>query len=101
MNKNELIARVAEDAKLSKGEAGEAVEATLDIITKTLQQGEEVRIVGFGTFHVSKRKASPGRDPRTGERIQIAESLNPKFKAGKGLKDAVNNAANNNSLEGP
>jgi DNA-binding protein HU-beta len=92
MNKNELIARVAEDAKLSKGEAGEAVEATLDNITKALQQGEEVRIVGFGTFMVSKRKASPGRDPRTGQPIQIAESKNPKFRAGKGLKDAVNNA---------
>jgi DNA-binding protein HU-beta len=96
MNKNELIARVAEDAKLSKGEAGEAVEATLENISKALQQGEEVRIVGFGTFMVSKRKASAGRDPRTGEPIQIAESKNPKFKAGKGLKDAVNNAANNN-----
>jgi DNA-binding protein HU-beta len=96
MNKNELIARVAEDAKLSKGEAGEAVEATLENISKALQQGEEVRIVGFGTFMVSKRKASSGRDPRTGEPIQIAESKNPKFKAGKGLKDAVNNAANNN-----
>jgi DNA-binding protein HU-beta len=90
MNKNELIARVAEDAKLSKGEAGEAVEATLENIVKALRQGDDVRIVGFGTFTVSKRKASTGRDPRTGEAIEIAASNSPKFKAGKGLKEAVN-----------
>ena len=92
MNKNELIARVAEDAKLSKGEAGEAVEATLENISKALQQGEEVRIVGFGTFMVSKRKASSGRDPRTGEPMQIKATSQPKFRPGKVLKDAVQSA---------
>ena len=79
MNKNELIARVAEDAKLSKGEAGEAVEATLENIVKALRQGDDVRIVGFGTFTVSKRKASTGRDPRTGQAIEIAASISPNF----------------------
>ena len=90
MNKNELIARVAEDAKLSKGEAGEAVEATLENIVKALRQGDDVRLVGFGTFTVTERKASEGRDPRTGATIKIAASKNPKFKAGKVLKEAVN-----------
>ena len=86
MNKNELIARVAEDAKLSKGEAGEALEN----IVKALRQGDDVRLVGFGTFTVTERKASEGRDPRTGATIKIAASKNPKFKAGKVLKEAVN-----------
>ena len=90
MNKNELIARVAEDAKLSKGEAGEAVEATLENIVKALRQGDDVRLVGFGTFTVTERKASEGRDPRTGATIKSAASKNPKFKAGKVLKEAVN-----------
>jgi DNA-binding protein HU-beta len=90
MNKNELIARVAADAKLSKGEAGEAVEATLENITRALRQGDDVRLVGFGTFTVTERKATEGRDPRTGATIQIAASKNPKFKAGKVLKEAVN-----------
>jgi DNA-binding protein HU-beta len=81
---------VAQDAKLTKGDASEAVEATLDNIIRALRQGDEVRLVGFGTFSVTNRAASEGRNPRTGEKIQIAASKNPKFKAGKALKDAVN-----------
>lgn len=90
MNKNELIAKVAADAKLSKGDAGEAVEATLGNIQKALQGGDDVRLVGFGTFSVSSRAATQGRDPRTGNPIHIPASKNAKFKAGKGLKEAVN-----------
>lgn len=90
VNKNELISKVAQDARLTKGDASEAVEATLESIAQALQGGDEVRLVGFGTFSVSHRAASMGRNPRTGEPIQIAASKNPKFKAGKALKDAVN-----------
>lgn len=90
MNKNELIARVAADAKLSKGDAGEAVDATLGNIMKALQQGEDVRLVGFGTFSVSSRAAGEARDPRTGQKIHRPASKNARFKAGKALKQAVN-----------
>lgn len=90
MNKNELIAAVADSAGLSKGDAGEAVEATLNAIMGALAGGDEVRLVGFGTFSVSERKATTGRNPRTGETIQIAASKNAKFKAGKAFKDQVN-----------
>lgn len=90
MNKNELIAQVAKDAKLTKGEAGEAIEATLGNIMQALQQGDDVRLVGFGTFTVSQRAATEGRDPRTGQSIAIPASKNAKFKAGKALKEAVN-----------
>jgi DNA-binding protein HU-beta len=90
MNKNDLIATVAERTGLSKTGAGEAVEATFDAITKALKAGDEVKIIGFGNFTVSTRAASTGRNPRTGETIQIAASKSPKFKAGKGLKDSVN-----------
>ena len=90
MNKNDLIAKVVADAKLTKGEAGEAVEATLVNIQRALMQGDDVRLVGFGTFSVSQRAASTGRDPRTGRAIDIPASKNAKFKAGKVLKDAVN-----------
>jgi DNA-binding protein HU-beta len=90
MNKNDLIATVAERTGLSKTGAGEAVEATFDAIAGALKAGDEVKIIGFGNFTVSKRAASTGRNPRTGETIQIAASKSPKFKAGKGLKDAVN-----------
>jgi DNA-binding protein HU-beta len=75
---------------LSKADATKAVEATLASITKALRSGSEVRLVGFGTFTVSKRAASEGRNPRTGEPIRIPASRQPKFKAGKALKDAVN-----------
>ncbi|MET4699664.1 DNA-binding protein HU-beta [Constrictibacter sp. MBR-5] len=89
MNKNELIAAVASDADLSKADATKAVDAVFDAITGALKSGTEVRLVGFGTFSVSERAASTGRNPRTGETIEIAASKQPKFKAGKGLKDAI------------
>ena len=89
MNKNDLVATVAETAGLSKGDATKAVDAVFDSITASLKTGDEVRLVGFGTFTVSTRAASEGRNPRTGEKITIAASKQPKFKAGKGLKDAV------------
>lgn len=92
MNKNDLIAKVAKDTRLTKGEAGEVVEATLENIMSALGQGDEVRLVGFGTFSVSNRQASEGRNPRTGEKIMIPASKNPKFKAGKMFKDTVNAA---------
>ncbi|WP_417768778.1 HU family DNA-binding protein [Stappia sp.] len=90
MNKNDLIGSVAEKTGLTKAQAGEAVDAALDAITGTLKSGGEVRIIGFGNFSVSARAASEGRNPRTGETIQIPASKTPKFKAGKDLKDAVN-----------
>jgi DNA-binding protein HU-beta len=81
---------VAEGADLSKSDAGAAVEAVLDAITNAMKSGDDVRLVGFGTFSVAARAASEGRNPRTGEKIQIPASKQPKFKAGKGLKDALN-----------
>ena len=90
MNKQELIASVAEATGLSKNDASKAVEGVFDTISGALKKGDEVRLVGFGTFSVSKRKASTGRNPRTGEPMKIKASNQPKFKAGKGLKDAVN-----------
>ncbi|MGE5768165.1 MAG: HU family DNA-binding protein [Bacteroidota bacterium] len=90
MNKNDLVAVVADKTGLSKADATKSVDCVFDAITDSLKTGEEVRLVGFGTFTVSKRAASEGRNPRTGERIQIPASKQPKFKAGKGLKDAVN-----------
>ena len=90
MNKNELVDAVASAADLKKSEATQAVDAVFEAITGALKKGDEVRLVGFGTFAVSNRAASEGRNPRTGDKIQIAASKQPKFKAGKGLKDAVN-----------
>ena len=90
MNKNDLISSVAAGAGLSKSDASSAVESVLDTISGALKGGDDVRIVGFGTFSVSHRAASMGRNPRTGAAIQIPASKNPKFKAGKQLKDAVN-----------
>ena len=90
MNKNDLVCAVADSSDLSKADAAKAVDAVFDSITSSLQGGGEVRLVGFGTFSVANRKASTGRNPRTGEAIQIPASKQPKFKAGKGLKDAVN-----------
>ncbi len=90
MNKNDLVAHVADNAGLTKADAAKAVDAIFDGITGTLKKGDEVRLVGFGTFLVSARAASEGRNPRTGETIKIPASKQPKFKAGKGLKDAVN-----------
>ena len=90
MNKNDLVAAVADSAGLTKAVAAKAVDAVFDNVTSSLQSGGEVRLVGFGTFSVVDRKATTGRNPRTGETIQIPASKLPKFKAGKGLKDAVN-----------
>ena len=90
MNKNDLVAAVADNSGLSKTDAAKAVDAVLDSITGSLKGGSEVRLVGFGTFSVAARKATTGRNPRTGETIQIKASNQPKFKAGKALKDAVN-----------
>lgn len=90
MNKQDLIAAVADAAGLTKADASKAVEGVFDSITTALKKGDEVRLVGFGSFSVTKRKASTGRNPRTGAPMQIKASSQPKFKAGKGLKDAVN-----------
>lgn len=90
MNKNEFIDKVADTADMSKAEAAKAVDAVFDAITKALQSGDDVRLVGFGTFSAAKRAAREGRNPRTGETIQIPASIQPKFSAGKGLKDALN-----------
>lgn len=90
MNKIELIDAVAERTGLSKNDSASAVDSVFDAITAALQGGDDVRLVNFGTFSVSKRAASQGRNPRTGEPIQIPASMQPKFKAGKGLKESVN-----------
>ena len=90
MNKTELVSLVANKAQISKESAAEAVDATFDGIASALSSGDTVRIVGFGNFQVAHRKASNGRNPRTGEPIQIPASQIPKFKAGKALKEAVN-----------
>ena len=89
MNKQELIGHVADRAGLSRSDASRAVETMLEVITSTLKRGDEVRLVGFGNFSVTRRKASTGRNPRTGEPMQIAASSQPKFRPGKVLKDAV------------
>ncbi len=90
MNKQELIGQVADHSGLTRADAMKAVEAVFDVISAALKKGDEVRLVGFGTFSVSRRKASTGRNPRTGEPMTISASSQPKFKAGKGLKDSVN-----------
>ncbi len=90
MNKSELIAVVANSTGLSKADCVRAVDGVFDAIADSLKAGEEVRLVGFGTFNVTHRKQSQGRNPRTGESITIPASNRPKFKAGKGLKEAVN-----------
>jgi DNA-binding protein HU-beta len=90
MNKAELIDAVASSADLSKASATEAVDAVVDTITESLSNGDSVTLVGFGTFEVRARAARMGRNPQTGEEIQIKASKAPAFKAGKALKDAVN-----------
>ncbi|HEY8964672.1 MAG TPA: HU family DNA-binding protein [Alphaproteobacteria bacterium] len=93
MNKTELVAAVAKKTDLSKSKAEEALNALLDAITASLKKGNEVKLIGFGTFKVSNRKAQMGRNPRTGEPLKISASKQPKFAAGKALKDAVNKRA--------
>ena len=90
MNKGDLVNAVAEKAGLSRGDAGKALDAALDMITEALKRGEEVKIVGFGSFVVTDRAAGEARNPRTGEKVQVPASKSPKFRAGAGLKDAVN-----------
>lgn len=89
MNKSELIDVIAQEADISKAAATRALDATLEAITQALKQGDQVSLVGFGTFLVSHRAARTGRNPKTGQAIEIPESKTPKFRAGKTLKDAV------------
>jgi DNA-binding protein HU-beta len=89
VNKNDLVTAVAGATGLSKADAAKAVDGVFGAITSALQGGDEVRLVGFGTFAVASRAASEGRNPRTGDKIQIPASKQPKFKAGKGLKDGI------------
>jgi len=90
VNKNDLVTQVAEAAGLSKNDATKAVDAVFEGIAAAMKKGDEVRLVGFGTFAIAERAASEGRNPRTGEKIAIPASKQPKFKAGKNLKDALN-----------
>ncbi len=90
MNKAELLDHVASSASLSKADASRALDAVVDAIGSALSQGDSISLVGFGTFSVSERAARSGRNPRTGETIQIAASKQVRFKAGKGLKDRIN-----------
>jgi len=90
MTKSELVANVAEKSGLDRKQADKAVAAIFDTIKKALIEGDKVQVIGFGTFENRTRSARKGRNPRTGEEISIPESKLPSFKAGKGLKDAVN-----------
>ena len=90
MNKSDLVDAVAAESGLTKADAAKAVDALFETITEALKKGDEVRLVGFGTFAVAKRAARTGKNPRTGEEIQSAASTQPKFKPGTGLKDALN-----------
>lgn len=90
MNKSELIEQIAKSAEISKAAAGQALDATIAAVKTSLKKGGMVTLVGFGTFYVGKRAARSGRNPRTGATIKIKAAKVPKFRAGKGLKDAVN-----------
>ncbi|WP_312261205.1 HU family DNA-binding protein [Candidatus Igneacidithiobacillus taiwanensis] len=90
MNKSELIERIAAEADVSRAAAGRTLDATIKVVTEALQAGEQVTLVGFGSFMVAEREARKGRNPATGAEIEIAASRSPKFKAGKALRDAVN-----------
>ncbi len=90
MNKSELIDAIASGADISKAAAGRALDATLDAITEALRKGDQVALVGFGTFSVKQRAARTGLNPQTKEKIEIPAATVPAFKAGKALKDAVN-----------
>ena len=90
MNKTELVAAIADEAGLSKKDAEKALKAFTDVVTEELKKGEKVQLVGFGTFEVSERAAREGRNPQTGAAMKIAASKAPKFKAGKALKDLIN-----------
>ena len=90
MNKTELVAAMAEQTNLSKKDAEAALKAFFDVVSEELKKGEKVQLVGFGTFEVSERAAREGRNPQTGETMEIKASKTPKFKAGKALKDMMN-----------
>ncbi|MDB1124487.1 HU family DNA-binding protein [Vibrio sp. DW001] len=90
MNKTQLVEKIAENADISKASAGRALDAVIEAVTETLKADEQVALVGFGTFSVRTRAARTGRNPKTGEEIQIAEAKVPAFKAGKALKEACN-----------
>lgn len=89
MNKSELIDAIATGADIPKTAAAKALDAVIDSVTAALQKGEDVTLVGFGTFYVGERSARSGRNPRTGDTIEIAAAKQPKFRAGKSLKDAL------------
>jgi DNA-binding protein HU-beta len=93
MNKNELIADLADKTDLTKAKAAEAVDAFIAIVSKAMAKGDEVRLVGFGTFCTVHRKATEGRNPRTGAVIKIPAANKPKFKAGKALAESVNKSS--------
>ena len=90
MNKSELIDQIAQSADISKAAAGRALDATIVAVKAALKKGEPVSLVGFGTFYVGERAARTGRNPQTGAALRIKAAKTPKFRAGKGLKDAVN-----------
>ena len=90
MNRTELVAAMAEKTQLSKKDAEAALKAFVDVVSEEMKKGEKVQLVGFGTFEVSERAAREGRNPQTGETMQISASKAPKFKAGKALKDLIN-----------
>ena len=90
MNKTELVAAMAEQTNLSKKDAEAALKAFIDVVSEELKKGEKVQLVGFGTFEVYERAAREGRNPQTGETMEIKASKTPKFKAGKALKDMMN-----------
>lgn len=90
MNKTELVSAIAENAGLTKKDSEKVLKAFVEVVTEELKKGEKVQLVGFGTFEVSERPAREGINPQTKEKIEIAASKSPKFKAGKALKDAVN-----------
>jgi DNA-binding protein HU-beta len=90
VNKSQLIDKIAADAELSKAAAGRALDSMIDAVTEALKSDDQVALVGFGTFSVRERSARTGRNPQTGETIQISAAKVPSFKAGKALKDAVN-----------
>ena len=90
MNKTELVAAMAEQTNLSKKDAEAALKAFIDVVSEELKKGEKIQLVGFGTFEVSERAERTGRNPQTGETMEIKASKTPKFKAGKALKDMMN-----------
>ena len=90
MNKQELITAIAEKAEMEKDNAKKALNAFIEVVGDELKKGEKIQIIGFGTFEVSERAAREGRNPQTGETMEIKASRNPKFKAGKALKDSLN-----------